>query len=295
MERISMDVLTVDVKPGLSRDILIILDEFTRYADAITLRDSTARTVARHLFDRWILRYGIPQQLVSDRGANFMSELMTTLCRLLYIKKIATTAYRPQGNGSNERMHRTLYTILRSLRETTSVGWETQLSLALFVYHTTYHSSLQATPHEVLYGYKTPHIAFNRAHAPDAPEVHDDSNGDDKVAEENEESETGEEVQWIRKRTRIMQEMRDDVYHNMRRAQEKALQQANKKAHTPSFNIGDRVLVREHVRGKLDPFWKHTAIVVGQEGELSYRVQFDDPNCRRHPVIHASHLRLLPQ
>jgi hypothetical protein len=88
-----------------------------------------------------------------------------------------------------------------------------------------------------------------------------------------------------------MQQIREEMYEIMGRAQQKSLDQANKKSSTPQYETGDHVFIREHVRGKLDPFWDHTGTVIERINEVDYLIEFDDPECRRHPVIHASHLK----
>ena len=50
-------------------------------------------------------RHGVPSQLLSDRGAAYLSYLMTEICKLLGTKKVNTTAYHPQTNGLTERFN----------------------------------------------------------------------------------------------------------------------------------------------------------------------------------------------
>ena len=58
--------------------------------------------------------FGIPEALLSDRGANFLSHLMQDVCKLLGIKKLNTTSYHPQCNGMIERLDRTLKTMFNT-------------------------------------------------------------------------------------------------------------------------------------------------------------------------------------
>lgn len=61
-----------------------------------------------HVFSR----YGPPDQLLSDRGAEFESQLFAQLTSWLGIDKVRTTAYKPSTNGVVERFHRTLNSML---------------------------------------------------------------------------------------------------------------------------------------------------------------------------------------
>lgn len=53
--------------------ILTVQDSFTRYLEAFPMRDQTAATVAKHLITGVILRHGVPRQILTDLGTNFMS------------------------------------------------------------------------------------------------------------------------------------------------------------------------------------------------------------------------------
>ena len=56
---------------------------------------------------------GVPESLLSERGTNLLSYLMTDVCSLLGITKLNTTAYHPQCDGLTERFNRTLKTMIR--------------------------------------------------------------------------------------------------------------------------------------------------------------------------------------
>jgi len=83
------------------------VDPFTKWAEAISLRNHTAPTVARAVMVNVFSRFGVPLQLLSDRGSEFESALFSELCQWMCIDKIRTTAYRPLTNGMVERCHRT--------------------------------------------------------------------------------------------------------------------------------------------------------------------------------------------
>ena len=95
--------------------ILVLADHFTRWYDAIPIRDGRASTVARTLDERVFSYFGIPETLHSDQGAQFQSELMHECCRLWKCKKTKTAPYHPQGNSVVERLNRTVGNSLRAL------------------------------------------------------------------------------------------------------------------------------------------------------------------------------------
>ena len=62
------------------KNILVITDHFTRYALAVVTKDQTAKTVTKVFYEHFIAVFGVPAELLSDRGANFMSGLVEELC-----------------------------------------------------------------------------------------------------------------------------------------------------------------------------------------------------------------------
>jgi hypothetical protein len=55
-----------------------------------------------------ILKIGTPRQILMDQGTKFLSDIFKNVCKLLRIKKLQTTAFRPESNGGFERSHRVL-------------------------------------------------------------------------------------------------------------------------------------------------------------------------------------------
>uniref|UniRef100_A0ABD2XR19 RNA-directed DNA polymerase n=1 Tax=Trichogramma kaykai TaxID=54128 RepID=A0ABD2XR19_9HYME len=94
------------------RFILSIIDRFSRWPEAIPLRDSTAPTVTQAIFDHWISRYGTPSIITSDQGSQFEGSVFAEFTRLFGIQRIRTTSYHPSSNGMVERWHRDLKSAL---------------------------------------------------------------------------------------------------------------------------------------------------------------------------------------
>ena len=91
---------------------------------------SHGRYTWRHVesFVNMLCRLGIPEEILSDFGTQFVSECMEDLNRLLGIRNLTTTPYHPMCNGLVERFNRTLKLMLRnSLRSSQDNG--TDLSL----------------------------------------------------------------------------------------------------------------------------------------------------------------------
>ena len=74
-----------------NRWILILMERFTRWQDAISIPDTTATGVAATLDQRVFCYLGLPEQLHSDQGAQFESQLMEELCALWRMDKTHDT------------------------------------------------------------------------------------------------------------------------------------------------------------------------------------------------------------
>jgi transposase InsO family protein len=75
---------------------------------------SAATSCADALIAGWVSRYGVPVQLTSDRGTQFIPAIWDSLCQHLGIQHQPTTAFHPQVNGMVERCHRRLKDALRA-------------------------------------------------------------------------------------------------------------------------------------------------------------------------------------
>ena len=81
-----------------------------------------------------------------------MSEVFKNTCSLLKIKKIESTAFQPEFQGSIERSHRVLAEYLRHYVREDQIDWDSWVLFATDVYNTTHHSATGFTPFELLFG-----------------------------------------------------------------------------------------------------------------------------------------------
>ena len=70
--------------------ILTICDYATRYSEAIPLPSTEASRIAKELVTLFS-RVGIPEEIFTDEGTNFMSTLLQEIYRLLNISRIRTS------------------------------------------------------------------------------------------------------------------------------------------------------------------------------------------------------------
>ena len=123
-EMVSMDFLTdLPVTDRGNRHLLVVSDHFTRWVEVFPLQDMLATTVTETLASQVFSRYGCPKYLHSDCAANFRSQVVSELCRLMGMKKTNTTAFHPQGNSRCERVNRTVLGCWPSISRRIHAEW----------------------------------------------------------------------------------------------------------------------------------------------------------------------------
>ena len=154
MEIVAIDYLHLESSSSGCEYILMITDHFTRYTQAYATRDKSSRTAAKHLYDDFILRFGIPKHILHDQGKEFENNLFADIEKVSGIKKLRTTPYHPQCNGAVERMNRTILQMLRSLESSQKKKWHTSLNKVVFAYNSTKHDSTNYSPFFLMFGRK---------------------------------------------------------------------------------------------------------------------------------------------
>ena len=135
-----------------SRYVLVAVDHFTKWAEAYGIPNQEAATVARKLVDEMFCRFSPPEQLHSDQGRQFESELVKEVCKLLEIKKTHTTPYHPQCNGIVERFNRTLLGMLATTVDSYPSSWEQNIRRVCLAYNSSVHASTGFSPFFLMFG-----------------------------------------------------------------------------------------------------------------------------------------------
>ncbi|XP_064081900.1 uncharacterized protein LOC135198260 [Macrobrachium nipponense] len=100
---IHMDVVGPLPPSEGAKYLLTIIDRSTRWPEATPMSEATTKACAEALLASWVSRFGVPDEITTDRGPVFLSELWTALARLMGTSLHATTAYNPAANGMVER------------------------------------------------------------------------------------------------------------------------------------------------------------------------------------------------
>ncbi len=131
--------------------ILNIKDVATRYEIAEALPDQTAATIARALI-RVFMEYGVPEQLITDNGPCFRSDLLKELCKQLGIRQIFSSPYNSQGQGLVENSNRQIVQVMKAHVREDPENWCQYVKSAQFVNNTSPHVGMKDTSFYLMYG-----------------------------------------------------------------------------------------------------------------------------------------------
>ena len=112
-------ITTADFIVGLPESngfdaIFVCCGRFTKMTLFVPCNDTVTAEQTADLFQRHIFsKYGVPEQLITDRGHQFSSKLFRAVFKTLGIKPTMSTAYHPQTDGQTECMNQELEQTLR--------------------------------------------------------------------------------------------------------------------------------------------------------------------------------------
>ena len=151
-DRVAVDVLS-PFKPSnkQNRYIVVFSDYLTRSCEAFPIPRVETSVIAHLLFDEIIARHGAPRALLSDRGTNFLSRLVTEVCKIFQIQKVNTSSYHLQKDGL-EGFNSTLCQSLSMCVAKNQKDWDDFIPLILFAHWTSISEAIGESPFYCLYG-----------------------------------------------------------------------------------------------------------------------------------------------
>lgn len=123
----AFEKIYLDVVGPLPKDdrgnvyVLTLHCELSKYIEAYPLQSKDTISVARSFVENFILRYGIPREIATDRATEFISSTMKQVCELLQIKQLTSTAYHHESIGALENSHKTMGAYLQKINQATGV------------------------------------------------------------------------------------------------------------------------------------------------------------------------------
>ncbi|EGT56875.1 hypothetical protein CAEBREN_08551 [Caenorhabditis brenneri] len=215
--------------------IIVATDAFSKFAIAKAVPDQTAETTIKFMIENIVQIHGIPEEIVSDQGRNFISNLFEEVCKLLEMEHSVTTAYHHQTNGAVERLNRTLEEMLTlSTKDPRNfTNWDEKLPLVVQSYNASTHSTTKFAPEYIIFGRVTvsPTDIMVKTARPSYKDEED----------------------LVENLTEAIRQCHSTVYKSLKKSQDETKKTHDErfKVKVPEFQTGDKVLIRNQSAGKL--------------------------------------------
>ena len=277
--QVALDVLgPLPVSDG-NKYILLMGDQFTKWYEAVAMPDQQAVTVAQAFISHWVVRFGCPERLHSDRGSNFTSKVFQAMATELQIERSLTTPYHPQGNAIIERTNRTLEDGLAKFVAKNQADWSKQLKYVLMAYRSSVHATTNYSPFYLVFGaamrlpidYMFPTETTKAFPTPSDYTLN------------------------LRSQ---MQKAYETVRHTMSREQERQRTYYGKKACGPEYAEGDEVMLFKNAVAKGDTkklsyFYEGPMVIKKKVSDVTYIIE--DKKSGKEHVTHYDRLKLFKQ
>ena len=261
---------------GKFNAILVLVCRFSKFAIFIpTSTDINAKELAELLVEHLFTRFGVPNNMISDRGLLFTSKFWRNVSEILKFDHNLSTAFHPQTDGQTERVNQELEHFLRCYLNFTQDNWVQLLQMANYAYNSNIHWSTGSSPFTTVFGYQPTFF----------PEVEAIDQGNLPSAQE-----------FLQNRLEEWKIIKDQIRHSQDTMKEYA---DKKRSQEIEFRPGDYVYVEatnlptQRPNSKLD-FKRHGPLkVIKKISSHAYQIQRPDSwDPRIHDVFHVDLLTL---
>ena len=265
---LSTDFITDLPKSRGYDSICVITCRRTKMVHFVACNKAITAPQFASLFINTVYRqHGLPDDIGSDRGPQFVSNFWRHFCKLMGITVKLSSAFHPETDGQTERVNSVLEQDLRCFVSHQQTDWHSRLAEAEFSFNNSVHSASKMTPFHVDQGHH-PKFDFEPCGPPQVPAASE--------------------------RAKQIRELQLLLTAELHRAQAAYKRQADKKPRPePAFRVGDQVwLIRRHVKttrakNKLDHLRLGPFPIVERLSRVAFRLQLP-PSMHIHNVFHVS-------
>ncbi|KAG7548005.1 Integrase catalytic core [Arabidopsis suecica] len=232
--------------------LLVLTDYFSKWIEAeayASIKDSAVNTF---IWKNIIYRHGVPYEIVTDNGPQFISHEFEAFCSEWGIKVSYSTPRYPQGNGQAEAANKTILSNLKKRLSHLKGGWYNELQPVLWAYRTTPRRPTGETPFSLVYGMEA--VVPAELNVPGLRRTEAPLNEEENSAMLDDSLDT-------------INERRDQALIRIQNYQQAAARYYNSKVKSRPFFVGDYVLrqvfdnKKEEGAGKLGINWEGPYIV----------------------------------
>ncbi|KAI5338076.1 hypothetical protein L3X38_017347 [Prunus dulcis] len=268
-----LDVIGM-IKPKSSRQhqyILAATDYFSKWAEAIPLKEVRADDVTNFIRNHIIYHYGVPSKIISDNALYFKCKSMTKLCEKYKFQHSFSARYNPSSNGQAEAFNKVLCNILKKMVSGNKRDWHERLPEALWAYRTTIRNSTGCTPYNLVFGSEA--VLPLEVQLPSLRVALQLTNPDENANVRLAELEALDEK-------RLAAQQRLEIY------QAQVAGAFNRKVKFRSFSIGDLVLtvrrpfvITRKMHGKFEPKWEGPYVITKVFSKGAYELSNSEGKC----------------
>uniref|UniRef100_A0A8C6LI56 Gypsy retrotransposon integrase-like protein 1 n=1 Tax=Nothobranchius furzeri TaxID=105023 RepID=A0A8C6LI56_NOTFU len=135
--------------------ILTIVDRFSKACHLVPLKSLPSSTITAQLLIKHVFRlHGIPEEILSDRGPQFISKVWKEFANALGARLALTSGFHPQTNGQCERMNQELGAMLHCVCATNPTSWSNHLAWMEYAHSSHVSTATGQSPFEASLGYQ---------------------------------------------------------------------------------------------------------------------------------------------
>ena len=256
---------------------LTITCRLTKFAAACALPNIKTETVMTAFQNEWLLKYGICETLLTDRGSNLCSNDNVAFYDSYGIKHLTTTAGHPECNGQVENLNKFISTTMAICANTRGIQWDECLNECIFAYNCALNKSTKYSPYYLAFGTQ--------------PRTHiDNVLNYQELCEEP----MGRTEQIMR-----LLISRRQARENIAKVQKTNQDYVNKKRQDIEFKVGDQVLLElKQVKvtrgGKLLPKYAGPFVILKKLSPLTYRLA-KKKGSYKSSIVHVKRLKAYRQ
>ena len=134
--------------------IFVIDDAFSHYVTIMCAPKNNAYHAFTALFEHWFMKFGLPEEIRSENGSEYVNTELTHLCNYFEIKFKPSTTHAPWTNGLVEGTNRIIGHFIRTLLSKKYHNWLRKAKFFPYAYNTQYQTQLGMSPYEVVFNQK---------------------------------------------------------------------------------------------------------------------------------------------
>jgi transposase InsO family protein len=253
-EKVAMDFVgKIPVSSRGNQYVIVLTDLLSKFTITKAVRDCTSTTASKFLVEDVMMKFGIPNEIITDNGSHFTSSLFEALTNTMGCCHIRITPYHAQSNGQCERFNATFLPKVLALMNEAKNNWDDKLSPTTFNFNNTRHSTTGYSPFNLMFA--------RECRLPADPSM--------------------ESVLPVAKEYEVQMKNYLNIAKTVARTNVRVNQEASKARHDrnrsdPEYSVGDQVVIRnQRPVNKLSQKFIGPYTVVSRTGDKTYQIQFD--------------------